>query len=167
MDKEIQRIIDKSKIIVFDMDGTLSAPLYEKNGMFVQGTDAFNGENTFSWIKYCMEHENAYKHCKAPKIMKDFVEKYKSIKKMYVLTVELSSFALYDKIKFLEDNYGHTFDGSVHFVASSDLKIPVLLEMAKLENIQPSEIVIIEDTFQTCIQANDNGLSAIHISHFL
>lgn len=167
MNKYIEEVLDKSKIIVFDCDGVLSTPLYEKNNHMVQGTDNYDENKDFSWIRYCMEHNDSYKYCDAPDKMKNLVNKYSKSKDLYVLTTEVSSFALYDKIMFIKRNYGNVFDDKIHFVSQDNLKVPVLLEIAKIQGVKLSELVLIEDTFATCIKACDAGISAIHISHFL
>lgn len=167
VDSRIKEILDNSKVIVFDVDGVLSQPMYEVDGRLVQGTDSLDADAELSWIKYCLEHEDSYEYCKAPLVMQNLVSMYSKTKDLYVLTAECSSFALYDKIRFLKKYYGNVFEGKIHFVSKSSLKVPVLVEMAKYLEIEPSDIVLIEDTFQTCISACDKGINAIHISHFM
>ena len=167
MDSRIKEILDSSKIIVFDIDGVLSQPFYQLNGRMVQGTSLLDDDACLSWIKYCIRNEDSYKYCTAPLVMQNLVNSYGKEKDLYALTTEHSSFALYDKIKFLNKYYGDSFEGRIHFVDKDCYKVPVLLEIADYLGIEQSEIAFVEDTFKTCIEACDKGISAIHISHFM
>lgn len=167
MDSRIREILDNSKIIVFDADGVLSKPCYQLGDKYMQGTSSLDDDACLSWIKYCIRNVDAYKDCTAPEVMQQVVEHYSKTKDLYVLTKEFSSFAVYDKIKFLKRNYGDAFEGKIHFVSNDAYKVPVLLEMANSLGIKPRDIAFIEDTYTTCITACDNDIQAIHISHFL
>lgn len=167
MDSKIKDILDNSKIIVFDVDGVLSQPFYQLDGRMVQGTSLLDDDAYLSWIKYCIKNDDAYKYCTAPLVMQNLVNSYGKEKDLYVLTTEFSSFALYDKIKFLNKYYGDNFEGRIHFVGKDSYKVPVLLEIADYLGIEPSDIAFIEDSFNICIAACDKGINAIHISHFM
>lgn len=159
--------MDKCKVIVFDADGVLSQPMYDLNGRKISGTASLDDDPTLSWIKYCIRSEDAYEDCTAPLVLQNFVNQYKKKKDLYVLTCETSSFAMYDKIQFLRRYYADAFDGKIHFVSNADYKVPVIKEMAKKLGVSLSEVALIEDRQWTCVQADDAGINAVHISHFL
>lgn len=150
---------DCVKYIFFDVDGVLSAPRYVKNGEYVMG---YSDEE---WLSRCVTY-NPYKDCIAPKLMQDFVLAMSKTKKLFALTTDFCSFSYYNKTDFLRSNYvGFSNLRDIITVGKDSMKIDVIKEIAKRDGLQLSECMLIEDTYQTAIGADLQGIYAVHVSH--
>lgn len=147
------------KVAFFDIDGTLSVPYYFTEGKFVVG---FTDEG---WFNHCAtEREHCYDYCKVVKPVKRYAESLKeSGAKLYVLSVSQSEGERLGKIKFINDNFSGLFDEIIQVEHNAD-KVIVMTEYATKNNLDHSEIEIVEDTYSIVLNANDNGFKATHVA---
>ena len=150
------------KRVYFDVDGTLSIPVYKgPNYRLVAG-----GSQEW-WKSYCLrEQDKAYDFCKSVPVMKDFMQWNKEIGiETKVLTVEFPGPAEKAKIKFIKDNYPLVED--IIVVRDSKDKL-TYMQAAALENKwNNNQIAIVEDNFETIMEACSLGFVGIPVSYFL
>lgn len=154
----------KIKYVFFDIDGVLSVPRYKclETDKYVSG---FSDEE---WIKYDVLSEHPYKNCIAPKLMKTFVQRlYENpcfCERIFCLTADNNSFSYNSKKKFILENYSGIEENDIILVASADMKIDIIKYIAMRDKINLAECLIVEDTFQTIIDAELTGISNLHIA---
>lgn len=149
-------------IAFFDIDGVLSVPRYDVgNGVLKPG-----GTQDW-WIEFNMDRNNTYDTCRAPITMVNFV---KELRKRDIIikciTEEHSSFALNNKAVWVEKQYGIPFE-DIFWVDNKDAKVPMILKYCKMFNYLPNEVLFVEDTFPTVLQATTERICAVHISEFI
>ena len=151
------------KLAFYDIDGVLSIPRYNVNGLIKCGG------NTEWWEDYCKDNSNPYEFCGVPnkiynnlKIMKDLgIE-------LYVLSVETNLDAKRGKIKFIEDKYSEFFDEKhIIFVNSDTEKLNIIKNKASNKKVSLENIYFVDDTFSLVLAASTMGINTIHISWFL
>lgn len=154
--------IEMSEIVFVDVDGTLSVPIYKKNGADVIG---FSPEE---WLKYCIQNgEDTYQYCKPVAAVKKYAQKRKREGAvLYVLTTSKTSFETKAKEKFTERYYPGLFE-EIIAVASDEMKLPVMLSVAEKYGVRPEKCELVEDTFSTLLQIMQSGIRPVHISHLL
>ena len=150
------------KIAFFDVDGTLSVPIYKKNGRDVIG---FSPEE---WQSYCIQNgEDTYQYCKPVLAVKQYAQKRKKEGAvLYALTTSKTSFETKAKEKFTERCYPGLFE-AVIAVAADEMKLPVMLAIAEKYGVKPEDCELVEDTFSTLLNIMQSGIKPIHISHLL
>lgn len=152
-----------TKLAFFDMDGTLSAPVYIDEGKPVIGFDA-NG-----WIRYCnQEKRNTYSLCKVVQPILDFAKKLKSEGyTLHILTVALCDNEKEAKWQFIEDNNLYDVFDSCIFASTDDEKLTIMAHHAEINHIPVSDCMLVEDLYYTLLKAHIAGFQAVHISNIL
>ena len=151
------------KYIFFDVDGVLSAPCYydKENDEYTIGFD------DDSWHDFLAQYkQDAYKDCKAPHYIFEFIDQLPKDITKYVLSSVENEDEANAKIKFLDNNYPDIFDG-YYFVKTDDDKIKHIIDFAKENNIDISECSLVDDTYLLLLKAHNKGIRAIHISNVL
>ena len=154
----------KSKYAFFDIDGTLSIPLYNLHEDFVQGM------TEEQWFEFNMWHTNTYKDCKSSTVLLETLESlHKDGCVLYCLTCECNSRAYFNKADFILSRYKPYFDSirQIEFVANKEDKIRFMIKFAATKGIKPKEILYVDDDFELIVKAAQAGINAKHISHFL
>lgn len=154
----------KIKYVFFDVDGVLSVPRY-KNFDKEEYVSGFTDEN---WLKFDIFSKHPYKDCIAPRAMKKFIHilhKNRGLcKKIFCLTVDDNSFSYNSKKKFIKENYPEITEEHILWVASANMKTDVIRYIAERDKINTKECLLIEDTFQTIIDAELMGISNLHVA---
>ena len=151
-----------SKLVFFDVDGTLSAPYYPVNGKMDIGM------TTEAWIRYCVSYgKDAYQWCKAVPQIKAYAQQKKlEGARLYVLTSTRTSIETVAKRQFVENEYPGLFEDVIG-VAEDDLKITVMDQIARDTGVANEECELVEDTYFTLLTARESGFKATHISNIL
>lgn len=155
---------DNIKYVFFDIDGVLSAPRYlNKENKFVSG---FSDND---WIEYNINFPQSYKNCIAPNLVKQFVSACAlADKKLFCLTAEDNAFSYFSKVDFVLSNYPEfKNERDILFTSSSKLKLELIEYIAKRDSLRIDECLLVEDTYHTILNANQLGISTMHISHLL
>ncbi len=149
------------KYAFFDIDGTLSIPIYNINGKIKCGCEE-------EWWKNQNDiDDNTYRLCRTPKQIKLFIEDLiKNNVKCFVLSTEKHESAKQNKIRFINERYSEIFT-NIFFVEKDDDKIDFLLNFAKENNVDNTDIYYLDDAFSLCIKASCEDINAHHISEFL
>ena len=147
------------KLGFFDVDGTLSVPVYDDQG---RKTIGFSDDG---WIAYCVrEKENSYRHCQPVGMTIRYARKLKEEgAKVYVLTTSQTSFETQGKKKFLDQHCPGLFE-DVIAVGKDAYKLLVIQEMARLHKVEASECELVEDTYGTLLSMLDTGIKLTHVS---
>ena len=153
---------DSIRYVFFDIDGVLSAPVFLSDGKQVSG---FSDND---WVRANIEGY-AYKDCIAPKLSKDFVKALDILgKRLFCLTTETFSFAYLNKVRFITENYPEFKDKQdILYVLEDAKKITLIKEIAKRDNLRLSECLLVEDTLNTILLAEKEGIRTMHISQLL
>lgn len=154
----------KPKYAFFDIDGTLSIPLYNLNGDLVQGM------TEEQWFEFNMWHNDTYKDCKSSSALTDALSTLsKDCFGLYCLTCECNSRAYFNKADFILSRYKPYFNDirQIEFVADKEDKIRFMLRFAATKGVKPKEILYVDDDFALIVKASQAGINAKHISHFL
>lgn len=161
-DRMLEKIANM-KYIFFDIDGVLSVPRY-KNFDKEEYVSGFTDDD---WLKFDVMSEHPYKDCIAPKTMQKFVHilhtNKKLCKKIFCLTADDNSFSYNSKKRFIKEHYPEIKDANILMVASADMKKDMIRYLAERDNIKLKECLLIEDTFQTLIDAEIAGISNLHV----
>lgn len=146
-------------MIFFDVDGTLSVPVYRKNDSFVIG---FPDDE---WLSYCRKNgKESYQYCKPVLPVKRYAEARKAEGAMLcILTTSQTEEETSAKSVFIDKNYPNLFS---HFISVSNdaEKISVILRMAEEQKLLPEQCELVEDSYATLLAANNSGIQATHIS---
>lgn len=155
----------KPKMWIFDCDGVLSIPSYESDTSFRRCV----GFPQDVWKEKVLWDNNLYRYCTAPDVFVDLISELVSTKKdFYCVTVCENSFEYNNKVKFLIERYGDAFNYSnVIFVSNKAEKINIMKALQAQRAYKCSEVVLVEDDYETCINANNDGFTALHVSSFL
>lgn len=153
------------KVCMFDIDGVLSIPKYKlENNNFVSG-----GTQEW-WIKYNIGKTGTYDNCKVPKQLLDFMSQLKKDNVILkCLTAEGFADAYFNKVDFVLTNYAPYFTTykDIIFVPSAKDKVWYMENYAKNLGYTYDDIMLVDDTFDTIIEASTKGFLTKHISEFL
>lgn len=155
---------DNIKYVFFDIDGVLSAPRYlNEENKFVSGFSD-NG-----WVEYNVNVPQSYKNCVAPKLVKQFVSACAlANKRIFCLTADANAFSYFSKVDFVLSNYPEfENERDILFTDSPKLKLDLISYIAKRDSLRIDECLLVEDTYPTLVEANQLGISTMHISHLL
>lgn len=152
-----------SKTYFFDIDGTLSVPMYEFN---------VEGKNykrccmpANKWDSFASNNKQAYERCKVlPQInemLKDLSEKGATL---IVLSVEKLKLVRIAKDEFIRCNFENIFSKVVYVDEASE-KVDYIQKYASENNIPLNDCVLVEDTFSTLMEAEEVGIIPIHITN--
>lgn len=155
----------EKKVAFFDMDGTLVAPFFKtESGAVVLGF------SKPEWLAFCNEKkEHAYDECVPVLRMIEtanmFAENGYVIK---ILTVVLSEGEKLAKEHWVESDptYRSIFS-EVICVSDEKAKIDYIRDYIKSNDIQPINCILVEDSFNTVLEAIPLGINALHISHLI
>ena len=147
------------RLAFFDVDGTLSAPVYLVDGKYGPGMP---GDD---WVRYCVKYgADAYQWCKFIPAVKAYALKLKKAgARLFVLTSVETSFETEAKHKFIDTYYPGIFE-KVISVSKDEYKFIVIDEMAKITGYALEECELVEDTFSTVLDVSLKGIKATHIS---
>lgn len=151
------------KLGFFDVDGVLSAPCFVVDGEPTIGLPTMEG-----WLEYCEQKQDTlYDDCKPVPVVLEHAKKLKEHgARLYVLTASSSETENRAKAKFVERHYPGIFEDII-CVASSHDKIPVIIKMAEEKNLLNGECELLEDTYTTLLDAQGEGIVAVHIANLL
>lgn len=147
-----------TKLAFFDIDGTLSVPVYTINGVTGIGiTDA-------EWFRWSvLKGEDAYEECKGAAPVRAYAESLKaSGAKLFVLSASSNSYESRAKEKFVNRVYPGLFD-EIIFTADSDVKLEIIKAVAYREGAELSACELIDDTYKTLLLASAEGMKATHV----
>lgn len=147
----------------FDFDGTLCAPVFQDGGKTKIG---FLREDLGEFCERM--REDAYNNC-VP--MVPVIEYAKELRKAgYRLGVLSCAYVNGEQIAkcawLAKQGLDNLFE-QVVFLRNPPEKIPFMLEQAAQEGLSPDQIVIVEDSYETLINALSVGITCVHISHIL
>ena len=151
------------KLAYFDIDGTLSAPRYpDGNGSFVIG---FSVEG---WERYCEDmQERGYLSCGILPPVRDFAAGLKAAGvTLYILSAATYTSEELAKKTFIREYYPDLFK-ECFFVRHECEKVPLIEEAAAQRGIPLSECLLVEDTYNTLLTANDHGIRAVHVANVI
>lgn len=150
------------KAAFFDMDGTLSVPIYPVGDRYQPCMTDEQWHNFNE--KYNVE---SYSWCKPVYCVKRYAEKLKAQgAKLYVLTGVHTDYEVMGKREFTNVHYEGLFEELIP-VRSDAEKIPYMMNYCKKNGIQYSECELIEDTFKNVIEAICSGFEAKHVTNIL
>ena len=148
-----------AKLVFFDVDGTLSVPIYPDGGREVIG---FSDEG---WLEYCRTAgEDGYRLCKPVEPVKRYAEKCLSEGSvLYVLTTSQMEEETAAKRKFVERHYAGLF-AQVLDVRHDKEKLDAMREKAQEHGLLLTDCELVEDTFATLLYVMQAGVKATHIA---
>lgn len=143
----------------FDVDGTLSVPVYKDNGKSVIGFSD-NG-----WENYCNTHkEDAYEYCKPVLPVKRYAQELKEKGvRLFVLTTSGSPNETAAKKKFVSQHYEGLFEELIA-VDADQKKLDAMQQIAEKYGETLSSCELVEDTFRTLLYVNQHNVKPTHIS---
>lgn len=151
-------------IAFFDLDGVLSVLRYE-TGLGVKC--ALPDEDWFQEVNWCSD---VYRHCEpVPQVIKLLEQLKKRNTRLYVLTHETNSGAYFNKVDFVLEYYKDYFPSyrEVLFVNKSEKKADLMSVLCSRYGISKKHCLLVEDTYNTCIQVCNDGFQVLHISELL
>ena len=121
------------------------------------------------WLEYNII-TNAYIHSTAPKGMFNIIEYLHSKGvKVYGLTECTNSFEYNSKYNRLRECYPGVFNhhGDLISIDSRHKKILIMQMIAKRDNLNPEEIMFIDDSYTEVMEAFDAGFFSMHTTEAL
>lgn len=156
--------LDEIKLAFFDLDGVLAVPRFDT------GTGIKCALTDYSWFKSCNMHGDVYGDCVPIPQTKELLEQLsKTGTKLYVLTHETNSGAYFNKVNFVLTHYREYFRTyeQVLFVSKKEQKSELMNILCDKYGLMRKQCLLVEDTYNTCITASNEGYSVIHISELL
>ena len=147
----------------FDIDGTLSAPCYpDGKGGFVIG---FSVED---WETYCnTSAETGYLSCGIIPQVKEFAENLSGQgAELFILSAAVYGSEKEAKRRFISEYYPGIFR-ECFFTDHERDKVPLILRMASDRGLAPDRCLLVEDTYNTLLSANDSGIISLHVSNIM
>lgn len=153
--------MNAKNVAFFDMDGTITVPLYKYNGKLVTG---FPLDEWNAFIK--KEQEHAYDNVE---LLMPVLEYANSLKSRGWDCKILTSAAIPEeekaKIIFVRnDRRLHVFS-DILFVKYVKDKPDYILEYAKRNHMRPDQCILVEDSAETAWTANRFGIRTMLLSH--
>ena len=159
--------LQKIKALFLDVDNTaLCLKMYDHHGM----NDRENGERIIGilddkeWMEYNIRN-NAYIHCEAPRQIFNLVQAVRSNRgDVYGLTECKNSFEYNAKFNRLKECYQGNFlhHGDLISVHTRHDKVPVMKMIAARDDLQPDEIMFVDDSFYEVMEAHNEGMLGMH-----
>lgn len=159
--------LKKVKALFIDVDNTgLYLKMYDYNGI----NDKEHGDRIVGvaddkeWMAYNIKN-NAYKYCEAPEPIINIVNFIKNQGGLiYGLTECKNSFEYNSKFNRLKECYSGHFlhHGELISVHTRHDKIPVMQIIAERDNLNPDEIMFIDDSYSEVMEAYTAGMLAVH-----
>lgn len=147
------------QLAFFDVDGTLSVPVYHDGDREVIG---FTDEG---WLEYCrVNGAEAYCYCKTVEPVRRYAAQLQARGvELYVLTSSQSEKETQAKVRFVERNYPGLFR-EVLAVRHDKDKLDVILQKAAERGTVPEQCELVEDTYGTLLLVMQQGIRPTHIS---
>lgn len=145
----------KRKIVIFDLDGTLTALKYSQNGILPCADDELE--------EYHRTH-NMYLQARALKTMQYIISQLAG-NDMYVLTKSVST-TIDKKTEYIKKNFPQIRDGNIYHVLDVESKLSVLIDIHAKTG---KEIIFVEDTADTILHAEENldYVKGFHVSSMI
>lgn len=156
-----------TKLLFLDIDGVLSIPRYYSDKRDTVLTCGMPEED---WFRMCNTNNDVYMDCGVPKgVVKILRDAKKNGIEFYALTVETNSGEYFNKVNFLKTRYPAYFKSyeKVLFVDKPTDKVKMLETYTKEFGVCKSDVVLIDDSFDICLQVANAGYKAIHVSELL
>lgn len=152
------------KLAFFDLDGVLSVPRYKTDS----GIKCALPDN--AWFQKANWGSDIYKYCEpVPQMIKLLEQLKKNGVQLFVLTHETNSGAYFNKVDFILAHYKDYFNSyrQVLFVNKMEKKTELMKVLCSRYAVPKRQCLLVEDTYNTCIQASNDGFQVLHISEFL
>lgn len=158
--KIMKMLKDKDTAVVFDIDGVLAA--YE-DGEYHHCSCLDD-----QWKEYVESHD-VYSTIRPLKTIQEWIERNKTIKKVFVCSTSSGEIEDVQKVKFVKNNYNIP-ESHIFFVRHNYEKLLVLEKIHKtyFPYLKERQIVMVEDT--AAVLANiyeKSNYSTAHISSFI
>lgn len=152
-----------SKTYFFDIDGTLSVPIYEVDIEGGKKSKCCMPAN--EWDKFASDNKKAYEKCKVlPQIRKFLKELVDEGSELIVLSVEKLKLVKIAKNEFINNNFRDIFS-KVVYVDEPNEKVDYIQKYAIENNIPLNHCYLIDDTLDILIKAEEVGIVSTHITN--
>lgn len=157
--------LKKVKVVFADVDSTLLCiKLRDSDGKRVVGFLEYE-----EWLKFNINN-NAYINCIAPKGMQNLISAlYANGVKIYGLTECSNSFEYNSKYNRLKECYKNIFNhhGDLISIDTRHKKILIMQMIMERDELQPDEIMFIDDSYHEVVEAFDAGFLSMHTTEVL
>lgn len=161
----MNRKLSKIKMIFADVDNTLLClKMKDYNGKRTVGFSDYN-----DWLKYNIL-TNAYINCSAPKGMYNLANAlHENGAKVYGLTECSNSFEYNSKYNRLRECYPGIFmhHGDLISIDSRHKKVLIMQLIADKHNLDPSQIMFVDDSYSEVMEAFDKGFFSMHTTEVM
>ena len=152
-------------MIFADVDNTLLClRMTDYSGKRTVGFSDYN-----DWLKYNILN-NAYIECSAPKGMFNLINAlHNNGAKIYGLTECTNSFEYNSKYNRLRECYEGIFNhhGDLISIDSRQKKVLIMQIISESFNLDPSEIMFIDDSYTEVMEAFDRGFFSVHTTEVM
>lgn len=152
------------KVAFFDIDGTLSVPKYDVN------QELQIGGSLDWWEKANVGRQGVYRHCLPVETLKNYLRELKNQQVVLkCLTTEELADAYFNKVEFVLKHYGEFFKDykDVIYTPNDDFKVHYLDVFKFNMGLEPSSILLVDDSYDILLHAVNKGYQVRHISEFL
>lgn len=157
--------LNKIKMVFADVDNTLLClKMKDYNGKRTVGFSDYN-----DWLKYNIL-TNAYINCSAPKGMYNLANAlHENGAKVYGLTECSNSFEYNSKYNRLRECYPGIFmhHGDLISIDSKHKKVLIMQLIAEKHNLDPSQIMFVDDSYSEVMEAFDKGFFSMHTTEVM
>lgn len=161
MNKKLSKIM----MVFADVDNTLLClKMKDYNGRRTVGFSDYN-----DWLKYNIL-TNAYIDCSAPRGMSILINALNDEgAKIYGLTECSNSFEYNSKYNRLRECYPGIFEhhGDLISIDSRHKKVLIMQIIAEKYNLDPSQIMFIDDSYTEVMEAFDKGFFSMHTTEVM
>lgn len=148
------------RVAFFDLDGTLVAP------RFYIDTAPVIGFVPNDWAAYCKNHVDAYKHSIVVPSIINYARNLDSIGwELHILTAADTKPDMDAKSGFIKSSVLSSIFHQIHFVRSSKDKFGFIDAFLNIENLDPQDCLLVEDTFPTLWECCKLNIRVMHVSH--
>ncbi len=152
----IDRLINGAypKVACFDIDGTLSSPMYNVDG------ELRTGGSQEWWERFCREEPFPYKDCHIPVEIAELLADFRDHDvTLVVLSQENLEVAFPAKEQFINEKLPGVFN-AIRIVDSNDAKITYMQRLVDEYELEKKDIFFLDDTFSLVCAAADAGFNA-------
>lgn len=150
----------KEKYVFFDVDGTLSE--YRFNDKLYSGGCPELGCQSLEDLLF----SNLFANARPLKNMQNIISQLNS-DKIFVLGTIVTNNEIYQKYKWLEENYPNIKKENIIFISLTMMKPNVIIEYAKKLDINLQDTVFVDDRLDVLRKAEELGIIAYHPSSFV
>lgn len=153
----------KDKYVFVDFDGTLCEYRYfgHVSGKTINPNSKAFGGQTLNELLF-----ESYDDVRPLKTMQNLLKPLDP-NKIYVLGAIITYNEIKTKVHWLKKYYPFIKQENLIFVADLDIKTDVLKEYSKKLDVNLKDIVFIDDKLDAVRSAEENGISAYHITSFI